>query len=90
ALLAIWREVLGHDTIGVTDNFFEVGGDSILAMRMVSRIQNLTSHEITISDIFTQKTISNLLMENNNYDNKVDRNKNKISSILSCIDDIKE
>ncbi|MCP1197788.1 phosphopantetheine-binding protein, partial [Acetobacter senegalensis] len=37
ALLAVWREVLGHDTIGVTDNFFEVGGDSIQSLQVVSR-----------------------------------------------------
>ncbi|ALM82672.1 hypothetical protein ASB57_06630 [Bordetella sp. N] len=36
-LLAIWREVLGREDIGVTDNFFEVGGDSILSLRIIAR-----------------------------------------------------
>ncbi|MCG4262584.1 hypothetical protein K6W36_18905, partial [Acetobacter senegalensis] len=41
ALLAVWREVLGHDNIGVTDNFFEVGGDSIGAMRVMALCNHL-------------------------------------------------
>lgn len=36
-LLELWREVLGIDEIGVTDDFFELGGDSILATQLVSR-----------------------------------------------------
>ncbi|MCP1197787.1 phosphopantetheine-binding protein, partial [Acetobacter senegalensis] len=41
ALLAVWREVLGHDTIGVTDNFFEVGGDSLSALRVLALSRQL-------------------------------------------------
>uniref|UniRef100_UPI0005A9FBD4 non-ribosomal peptide synthetase n=1 Tax=Paraburkholderia bannensis TaxID=765414 RepID=UPI0005A9FBD4 len=36
-LLAVWREVLRRDTIGVTDNFFEVGGDSILSLQVIAK-----------------------------------------------------
>ncbi|CAM3783593.1 Carrier domain-containing protein [Bordetella flabilis] len=36
-LLVIWQEVLGRQDIGVTDNFFEVGGDSILSLRIIAR-----------------------------------------------------
>nr|WP_254979785.1 non-ribosomal peptide synthetase [Cyanobium sp. ATX 6A2] len=38
-LHAIWAEVLGHHDFGVTDNFFEVGGHSLAATRIASRIQ---------------------------------------------------
>ncbi|HLL84666.1 MAG TPA: amino acid adenylation domain-containing protein, partial [Longimicrobium sp.] len=33
-LAAIWAEVLGHEQVGVEDNFFEIGGDSILAIQV--------------------------------------------------------
>jgi natural product biosynthesis luciferase-like monooxygenase protein/amino acid adenylation domain-containing protein/non-ribosomal peptide synthase protein (TIGR01720 family) len=36
-LAAIWQEVLRTTTVGVTENFFELGGDSILAIQVVSR-----------------------------------------------------
>jgi fengycin family lipopeptide synthetase B len=37
ALSAIWMQVLGLDRVGVKDNFFEIGGDSILSMQMINR-----------------------------------------------------
>ncbi|ODN72182.1 non-ribosomal peptide synthetase [Methylobrevis pamukkalensis] len=37
ALLAIWRDVLGRGDIGVDDNFFDLGGDSVAGMRIVAR-----------------------------------------------------
>ena len=36
-LVGIWQELLGLDTIGVTENFFELGGDSIISLQAVSR-----------------------------------------------------
>ncbi|WP_223306084.1 non-ribosomal peptide synthetase [Massilia sp. NR 4-1] len=36
-LLEIWRHVLGLDSIGIHDNFFEIGGDSIMTIQIVAR-----------------------------------------------------
>lgn len=38
-LVRLWREVLGVDQVGVHDNFFEAGGDSILAVQFLSRLR---------------------------------------------------
>ena len=38
-LADIWQEVLGIDRIGITDNFFALGGDSIKGIQMASRLQ---------------------------------------------------
>lgn len=58
-LLAIWRAVLGRTRIGRLDNFFAVGGDSILALRIVARAaqQNL---QIRPATMFTHQTIAAL------------------------------
>lgn len=37
ALAAIWRDILGVEDVGLDDNFFDLGGDSILAIRIVAR-----------------------------------------------------
>lgn len=39
ALLTIWKDVLKRDDIGVEDNFFDLGGDSIIGVRIVARAQ---------------------------------------------------
>lgn len=36
-LCAIWMQVLGLEKVGIQDNFFEIGGDSILSMQIVNR-----------------------------------------------------
>src|SRR3546814_656886 len=58
-LHAIWQELLGLDTVGVTDNFFHVGGDSILAIRMAARAAE-AGLPLTPTDIFQLQTIEQL------------------------------
>ena len=57
-LVAIWQEMLGIERVGVEDNFFEIGGHSLLAMSMISRIRKEMEVEIVIKDIFEFTTIS--------------------------------
>jgi thioesterase domain-containing protein len=60
ALLAIWRELLGRDEIGVTDNFFLVGGHSMLALRMMSEIHKRMGHQLPLSSLITASTVRQL------------------------------
>lgn len=56
----IWAELLDADEVGVDDSFFELGGDSILAMRMVLQVE--TNHRLSIPNAFFRRpTISNLI-----------------------------
>ena len=43
-LIKLWSEVLRVDAIARTDDFFQLGGDSIAAMRMLSRAERLGIH----------------------------------------------
>ncbi|MEI6412581.1 MAG: condensation domain-containing protein, partial [Bacteroidota bacterium] len=59
-LVEIWQQVLGRDQIGVEDNFFNLGGHSLRAIRVVSLIRQALSVEIRLSEIFANPTIAAL------------------------------
>src|SRR5262249_36115845 len=48
-LATIWREVLRMNEIGVRDNFFDLGGNSLLAIQVISRIRECFDVELPIS-----------------------------------------
>jgi len=56
----IWKTLLNINLIGVHDNFFEMGGHSLLAIRMVSAIRKVFKVEIQVKEIFLQPTIEKL------------------------------
>ena len=58
-LRGIWRQVLGLEEIGVRDNFFEIGGDSILAMQMVGRAKQ-AGLSLTPRQVLEHQTIEAL------------------------------
>ncbi|GAB1715820.1 MAG: non-ribosomal peptide synthetase [Nitrobacter sp.] len=58
-LVAIWREVLGLDRVGVTDNFFGLGGDSILSLQVIARARR-AGLKITPRQLFERQTIEQL------------------------------
>ncbi|WP_437966994.1 amino acid adenylation domain-containing protein [Sorangium sp. So ce260] len=59
ALAGIWAELLGRRTVGVQENFFELGGDSILALQVVSRAR-AAGLSLTPRQIFQHQTIAGL------------------------------
>lgn len=58
-LVSIWRQVIGKDAIGVHDNFFQIGGDSIKAIQIASRMHK-EGYKVEVKDIFENQTIENL------------------------------
>ncbi|WP_175956061.1 non-ribosomal peptide synthetase [Burkholderia sp. BCC0405] len=60
ALAAVWREALGVDAVGVRDDYFALGGDSIRSIR-VAGLARERGFEIDIADLFRHRTIEALL-----------------------------
>ena len=58
-LVEIWQDILGLNKIGITDDFFSIGGNSILAIQATYRMNKVLDHKVKITDIFRLKTIEN-------------------------------
>ena len=59
-LIAIWKEILGVEQIGIDDDFFALGGHSLKAIKMVSIIHRELKVEIPIGQVFSNPTVRKL------------------------------
>ncbi len=56
----IWEEILGIAQLGIYDNFFEAGGDSLLATQLLSRLRKVFQVELPLSSLFETATIAQM------------------------------
>ncbi len=59
-LADIWAQFLGFEQVGIHDNFFHLGGHSLLGMRMVSQVRNAFQVDILPNDFFDAPTVAAL------------------------------
>ncbi|HEY9401293.1 MAG TPA: amino acid adenylation domain-containing protein [Pyrinomonadaceae bacterium] len=59
-LAKLWSQVLGVEKAGVLDNFFEVGGDSLLATQLITRLRQAFEVELPLHCLFESPTIAGL------------------------------
>ena len=59
-MAGIWQDLLKYDQVGVRDNFFTLGGNSLLVVLMHNRINQLYPGKVDVTDIFVYPTISRL------------------------------
>ncbi len=62
-LAAIWSELLGVEQVGARDDFFALGGQSLLAIRLVAEIERAFGVRIPLRQIFLGPTVSELVAE---------------------------
>ncbi len=69
-LLRIWKSILSIDKISVEDNFFDIGGDSLCALKMQLEIMKI-GYNVNYGDIFKNNTITSLakFIENQDKEN---------------------
>ncbi|MEH1986389.1 non-ribosomal peptide synthetase [Nostoc sp.] len=59
-LAKIWAEVLNIEHVGIYDNFFDLGGDSLLTVRLMKQIHKHFERELPLSSLFLNPTIESL------------------------------
>lgn len=72
----IWSEVLELDQVGIYDNFFDLNGHSLLAIRLINKLDNLFQVQIPLRSIFeapTVETLATVLRQISGEPEQVDR-----------------
>ena len=60
SIVAVWQDVLGVPTVGVFDNFFDLGGHSLLLVKAQGRLQAALGRDLSILDMFRFPTVDAL------------------------------
>jgi acyl transferase domain-containing protein/acyl carrier protein len=60
SLASVWQKILGFETIGTLDNFFDLGGDSLIAMRLVKQLKDDLAIELPVVKLYQGLTIDAL------------------------------
>jgi len=60
AIASIWQQLLGIDEVGVADNFFDLGGNSIQIVQVQTRLKEHFKKEIPVTTLFQYPTIASL------------------------------
>jgi len=68
-LVETWQQVLGKEKIGIHDDYFMMGGDSIRAIQIASRMKNY-GYKLNVKDIFMNPTIGKLSSKVSRIDHK--------------------
>lgn len=59
-IVAVWKDVLGVDTIGVEDDFFNLGGHSFTALRTIAALRTRTKLDVSLGGLLESRTVSRL------------------------------
>ncbi|HEX2091511.1 MAG TPA: amino acid adenylation domain-containing protein [Longimicrobiaceae bacterium] len=59
-IAALWGELLGVEAVGVEDNFFDLGGHSLLIVRLQAMLASELGHEVTVAELFQYPTVRSL------------------------------
>ncbi|MCG8323343.1 MAG: amino acid adenylation domain-containing protein [Cytophagales bacterium] len=80
-LLGIWQEILGQDEIGINDNFFEIGGDSLKIITLYQRMNEVYPDIVEIHNLFSFPTIRKIASFMRKDNDNVHKNKKAVKKI---------
>ena len=59
-IAAVWQQVLGFEEIGVEDNFFDLGGDSLVAIQVAARLKDALNMDFPVAKLYQALTVRSL------------------------------
>ncbi|WP_275381987.1 non-ribosomal peptide synthetase [Xenorhabdus bovienii] len=62
-LCTVWQDVLGLERVGIKDNFFRIGGNSLIAIKLTAAIRRVLAVEVPLAQVFELKTIAALVAQ---------------------------
>ncbi|MEO1431733.1 MAG: amino acid adenylation domain-containing protein [Cyanobacteria bacterium J06633_8] len=86
----IWQEVLQVEKIGIHDNFFDLGGNSLLMVKVHSKLREKFSHDVSLVEMFRHPTISALVTYFSDTSNKVQPNDSRDEQISTGKERLKQ
>ncbi len=60
-LAALWQKVLGLEKVGIHDDFFDLGGDSLMAIRLINQVKKTFAVELSLATIFQASTVAQMV-----------------------------
>ncbi|MFB6456930.1 amino acid adenylation domain-containing protein [Chitinophaga sp. Hz27] len=88
-LAEIWQEILRREPVGITDDFFEIGGDSIKILRMISEARKRMNLEITVADIYQNNTIEKILLQALGQQHRRQQQEENTARIAAAMEELK-
>ncbi len=80
-LVTLWEEILGRTSIGIYNNFFDLGGNSLHAVQMISRSNAELSLDLTIKALFANPTIAGLSNSSGNEKQPASASKSTLGEV---------
>lgn len=90
AVAGIWKNVLSIDPIGIHDNFFDLGGNSLLGTQLIARLRDHFQIDLPLRSLFEDPTVSGVAGMIESEQKKSDPDTEKVSDMLNQLDQLSE
>ncbi|WP_437627963.1 SDR family oxidoreductase [Sorangium sp. So ce1151] len=89
-LADVWQKVLGIAPIGVNDNFFKLGGDSLMAIQLGTRLRDAVGLEVPINELFDEPTIAGLAARIERRPREARSSPDAVEATLSLVENLSD
>nr|UXE44293.1 linear gramicidin synthase subunit D [uncultured bacterium] len=90
ALAAIWSQLLRIERVGIHDNFFDLGGHSLLVTQLISRVRDRFGVEIPVHGVFDARTLESMAAYLSRAQQGVPEEDDDLESILADLESLTE